>query len=247
MNNDPAQFKIEFFLSAAQCNAEGELPLPTLLQYLIDIATSHANSLNFGYSRLKESDSAWVLNRVAVEMESFPAINQKFTLSTWVVSTNRLYSDRAFRFDDAEGNIIGYAISRWAAINVTTRRPMNLLELFPEGLPDTGISVPITSFSKIRHPEEEGTSSPLIFKYADIDCNRHVNSTRYVEHLLNCFSVHFFDTHSISRFEIVFHDEAFFGDHVDVISHVTDTEATVWIALDKKVLTISRFTFLKKE
>ena len=204
------------FLSAGKCNAQGELPVQSLLQYLIDAATAHANSINIGYSRLIAMNCAWVLSKVSIEIESYPTINQQFRIVTWIVSTNRFYSERAFSIEAADGTVLGHAMTTWMAINLTERKAANLEKLFPEGLPYTGIRPTMTQSGKMAHISEPDEVSNYIFKYCDIDCNRHVNSTRYMELILNRFSVDYFDTHMISHIDITYHAEAYFGQEVEI-------------------------------
>ena len=54
------------------------------------------------------------------------------------------------------------------------------------------------------------------FKYCDIDYYRHVNTVRYVQMLLNRFSLEFFDTHEIERMELTFMRESLYGQTVAI-------------------------------
>ena len=69
-------------LTAAACNAQMELPLQSLVREIIDAATDHANALGFGYDRLLANGNAWVLSRLCVEMQRFPAVGDTYTLTT---------------------------------------------------------------------------------------------------------------------------------------------------------------------
>ncbi len=42
----------EFYLTAAEVNAQEEMPLSRLVTLIIDTATAHANSLGFGYAHM---------------------------------------------------------------------------------------------------------------------------------------------------------------------------------------------------
>ena len=42
----PKFLKTDYFLTAAECNAESELALSTLVRHIIESATEHANRLN---------------------------------------------------------------------------------------------------------------------------------------------------------------------------------------------------------
>ena len=227
----PSEFRIpeksfssSIFLSAGRCNAQGELPLTSLSQHLIDVATAHANHLDIGYDHLRLSNASWVLNHLLIEMIRYPKINQTYKITTWVVTTTRLYSDRAYAMFDIDGNILGYALSRWVAIDIDARKPVNLIQIFASKDPNTGVLPPIQGFKRLTPVDDVEIKFDYTFKYCDIDCNRHVNTTRYIEHILNLYSVDFFDTEMPVKFDIVFHHEAYFGDRVKILRTHGDTE-----------------------
>lgn len=212
------------FLSAGRCNAQGELPLTSLSQHLIDIATAHANLLDIGYDCLRRSNASWVLNHMLIEMTRYPKINQSYKITTWVVTTTRLYSDRAYAITDIDDNILGYALTRWVAIDIDARKPVNLIQIFDGKDPNTGVLPPIQGFKRLTPVEDAEIIIDYTFKYCDIDCNRHVNTTRYIEHILNLYSVDFFDSKMPAKLDIVFHHEAYFGDQVSILRAHGDTE-----------------------
>lgn len=246
-NQDRRYHTRNFFLTAGRCNAEGVLPLQALVQCLIDIATEHANRLDIGYDRLIMHNCTWVLSRIAIEMESYPGINSGFSITTWIVKSNRLYSDRAFRISDNNGNVIGYALTTWVAIDITERKGVNLDKIFVEGLPDTGEIPPVEPFRRQSVISEPDSVIPYTFRYTDIDCNRHVNSTRYIELLLNSFDICFFDSHVFSRIEIAYHAEAYFGQQVDVMKKHSNNEIRADIIRNTDILTQFRLCIRDKQ
>ncbi|MFC2296473.1 MAG: acyl-[acyl-carrier-protein] thioesterase, partial [Prevotella sp.] len=48
--------------------------------------------------------------------------------------------------------------------------------------------------------------------YSDVDVNGHVNSVKYIEHILDLFDVDFYRNHRLQRFEIAYVTEAHGGD-----------------------------------
>ena len=59
---------------------------------------------------------------------------------------------------------------------------------------------------------------PYRFQVSDIDVNRHVNSSRYVELIINQMDLDTYDRFFVSRFEIEYRHEAHYGDEVEVCS-----------------------------
>lgn len=226
MATDISSHTKSVYLTAALCNAQLEMPMPVLTQMVIDIATEHANILNIGYARLVTSGAAWVLSRITVDMNRFPHYNESFSITTWIISLNRFYSERAIRFDDEKGNVLGYVRTTWVAIDIKERRPVNLVKLFPEGVPMPDIEMPLAAQGRIPKVEADAGARSHTFLTSDIDCNRHVNTNRYVEQIINCFDLDYYDAHRIAFFDISFHAEALYGEKVN-ISHTIENENAV--------------------
>ena len=64
-----------YFLSAGDTNANGELSLLVLTSKIIDIATSHANSLGIGNPAMEHLGAGWILARLTIEIKKYPKAN----------------------------------------------------------------------------------------------------------------------------------------------------------------------------
>ena len=82
---------------------------------------------------------------------------------------------------------------------------------------------------------------------SDIDLNRHVNSTRYVELILNQMNLADFDDYFLSRFEIEYRREAHYNDTVEVASSVVDNGLLTAINLDGQTMCLARSVMAPRE
>ena len=188
----------------------GRLTIPMIGNYLLHAASSHAASRGFGYTDMTERHTAWVLSRLAIEMKSYPGMSESITLYTWVDEVGKLFTSRCFELVNGAGETIGYARSIWAAIDVETRRP-TLLDI--EGLSAyiTDRPCPIEKPGKITPVETETEGIPYRVTYSDLDVNGHLNSIKYMEHLLDLFDISLFRDKEIGRFEIAYQSEGKYG------------------------------------
>ncbi|MCH5328379.1 MAG: acyl-[acyl-carrier-protein] thioesterase [Coprobacter sp.] len=194
----------------AEGNAQGELPLTTLVQHILETATFHAESWSVGYSTLIQENHAWVLARLAVEMERYPRIGDTFVVSTWIESYNKYFSARNFEFADTAGRIYGYARSVWSMIDMQTRTSVDLTTFDHLAGRVAGKECPIAPQSKLKPVAGE----PLFtwpVRCSDIDLNRHVNSVKYIEHMLDSFPLQQYDDNAVKRFEINYISETRYG------------------------------------
>jgi len=192
-------------ISPTNSDAFGELPMAGVVTRLIIAATTHADLLGLGYNDLGADGNAWVLSRISVEMERMPRIFEKIVVTTWVEDYGRMVSNRNFAITLDDGTPLGYARSVWACINVATRRPADVGHPLQVNLDRYCPIAPVPRLRAVTGPER---IVPVKFTFSDIDLNGHVNSARYVEHIINLFDYGFHSAHSIGRFDIAYMHEA---------------------------------------
>ncbi|MCM1033701.1 MAG: thioesterase [Odoribacter sp.] len=210
----------EWFLTAGETNARGIMPVTLIAARAIELATLHANALGIGYSNLSEHSMGWVLARLAIEIYRYPGINETYSMTTWIESLNRHFSDRCFEMTDTGGNTLASIRSMWVAIDTQSRSMADLGNLPIGSIPiDTTRKCPL---GRCRQPAiAPGTTvetTRYSFKYTDIDFNRHVNTLRYLEAVLNLRPLEFYDSHIITRLEASFDRECHFGDTVELVT-----------------------------
>lgn len=199
-----------FPVEPAEGNAQQELPLTLLVSHLLEAATLHAEAWGVGYSTLIKDGHAWVLARLAVGMERYPAIRDTLTVETWIEGYNKHFSARNFCFRDGKGTVCGYARTIWSVINMETRQSVDLtaLERLDRHVADR--ECPIERPGKLKEVTDD---DPVRYRvlYSDIDLNRHMNSVKYIAHLLDLFPLSLYDTHLPARFDISYLNEGRFG------------------------------------
>ena len=180
----------------------------------MDVASNHAQQLGLGYEHIARDNVVWVLSRLSIQMDEYPGQNQDLTVETWIETVSRFFTQRCFCFINHAGKVIGYARTIWAAIDMQTRRPIDIQEWRPDMLQyvEAEKQCPIEKMSKI--PQVEGIDSNMGYtvRYSDIDINKHMNSAKYIEHVINTFDLDIFKEKIIHKFEIIFLAEGMYGD-----------------------------------
>jgi acyl-ACP thioesterase len=198
------------------CDFTEKATLPVVCNFILDAASIHAQQRGFGYEQISKDQVAWVLSRFSLEMYEYPRQNQDVTVETWVENVTRVFTQRCFRFIDPVGKVIGYARTIWAAIDVNTRRPIDIPAWRPDLLDyiDAEKQCPIEKLAKIPSVEGVEPSMGYSVRYSDIDINKHMNSVKYIEHVINVFDLALFKEKFIHKFEIVYLMEGAFGDKI---------------------------------
>lgn len=191
----------------------GRLTMGVLGDHLLNCAGFHANDCGFDIATLNKENYTWVLSRLAVELDEMPYQYEEFSIQTWVENVYRLFTDRNFAVIDKDGKKIGYARSIWAMINLNTRKPTDLLTIHDGSIADYVCDepCPIEKPAHIKVTSNKPLAT-LTAKYSDIDINCHVNSIRYIAHILDLFPIELYKTKRIRRFEIAYVAESYFGD-----------------------------------
>lgn len=245
------QYTVTNFQAAGMCNGQGEMPLASLIDVLIQTATGHANRSGFGYACLIQQNCSWVLSRVVAKIDTLPVINSTYILETWVENVNRLMTNRNFEMRDADtGKVMLQAKTVWCAINLESRRPADLPATFPDLLNVVNPRTVEVELGPKPRPVKEVTDhiDSYRFRFSDIDLNRHVNSCRYVELIVDHWDMEFFDRNRVSEIDLVFHHEALFNQESRLKVAMRDNVASIELADDRETtFCLARITFESRQ
>lgn len=207
----------------------GRVFMGVLGNHLLNAAGNHSQKRGWGIGALNETRHTWVLSRLSIEMTQMPRNYQHCQVRTWVESVMRLFTNRNFAIEDAQGRPMGYARSVWAMIDLETRRPCDLLTLYDGDILNYVVSdeeniCPIEGHGRFRFRDAQHVRTISTY-YSDVDINGHINSIKYIEHILDLFS-HEEMERGIRRFEIAYKAESYMGDTLSFYTQTAEDGAT---------------------
>lgn len=211
--NDAKIGNYKFVAEPFHVDFMGKLTMGVLGNHLLNCAGFHAAERGFGIAEINENQYTWVLSRLAIELEDMPRQYEDFSIQTWVENVYRLFTDRNFELKNKDGKTIGYARSVWAMISMQSRKPADLLTLHGGNISEyiCDKECPISKPGRIKVTQEV-PAAEYQTKYSDIDINGHVNSIKYIEHILDLFPMETFKDKQIKRFEMAYVAESYYGD-----------------------------------
>lgn len=222
-------------------DATGHISIRNLGTKLISVACQHAATHHFGYDDLQKENLVWVLSRITFHFIERPKVNEEYNIITWVENVYKRFTNRNYQLTNAEGHIIAEISSVWSVINFDSRQSVDLTTLCGKGFQSTIVEKPLTlSFPHLRRRLKDvspATERTIIF--SDLDINQHVNSMRYIEMILDLFSLDFFKNHDIEYLDIQYSQEAYFGDHITLFAKEME-ENDYHIEIHKKDTTLAR-------
>lgn len=173
-----------------------------------EAGTHHAEHLGFGRAMTLQNNLVFVLARSRLEMQAYPHLNDEIISSTWPGKPNRFFCPRYHTFTRKDGTPLGSASTLWVLIDVNTRTVVSPLKAnLP--FPDTSdLPPPCPSPDKATMDEQAPCLTRMYSPvYTDIDLNRHVNNTRYVDWLCDSLGVACFENASIGTLLINYEKE----------------------------------------
>lgn len=225
-----------FLAEPFHCDFSKRLFIGHLGNHLLNAADFHSNDRDFGMNYLNPIHKTWVLSRLAIEMEDMPTAYDKFDVETWVESAMRYFTNRDFRISSPDDKIVyGYGRSIWAMIDTRTRQPQNIMEIRNgeiEQYIDKDKECPIAPLSRVKMGKEAQLVREIDTNYSDVDVNGHINSVKYIEHVLDLFSLDWYHTHRIKRFDIAYVAESHYGDKLSFYKEAVD-DSTFHIRITK--------------
>jgi len=141
-----------------------------------------------------------------------------------------LFTNRNFAILRQDGTPYGYARSVWAMIDMETRRPSDLLTLYDGDILNYVVSeeenhCPIAGHGRFRFREPQLVRTIPTY-YSDVDINGHINSIKYIEHILDLFPIECFRDQRLQRFEIAYKAESYLGDSLSFYTQEVDANET---------------------
>ena len=208
--------RYEFMAEPFHCDFSGRLFMGHLGNHLLNAADFHSTHRGFGMKYLMSIQRSWVLSRLAIEMQEMPRQYDRFVVETWAESAMRFFTSRNFRVCSIDGQkVYGYGRSIWAMIDTETRQPTDIFSI-DDGAINQWIErdreCPIAKGGRVRVGDQAEHLRTIDTYYNDVDINGHINSVKYIEHVLDLWDMAWYKEHGIKRFEIAYVAEAHAGD-----------------------------------
>ncbi len=206
-----------FMAEPFHCDFGGRLFMGHLGNHMLNAADFHSTDRGFGMRYLLTIKRSWVLSRLAIEMNEMPQMYAQFNVETWVESAMRYFTSRNFAVVDEAGKVYGYGRSIWAMIDTESRQPTDIYAIDNGAIEQWIVKdkeCPIDKGGRVKMSDEAKLVRTIDTYYNDVDINGHINSVKYIEHVLDLWDMDWYRTHQIKRFEIAYVAEAHAGDRL---------------------------------
>lgn len=200
-------------------DAAGRLRPQALFAYLLNGAWNHASGTPYGHEELTARGLFWVLTKVQILVRRAPGWGERILLETWSKEAVRLSALRDYAVSSEQGEKLVSATTVWMILDHATGRPQRFSQA-PEGFPwRAGRDELETSLRKVPEVTDGAPAAQFRVRYSDIDVNRHVNSARYLQWMVDSHPHDFLEASEPRAIEISFLGQALPDD--EVVVHAT--------------------------
>ena len=205
-----------FIVRTYECQSNGNIRTYSLMQYLQEIASVHAEQLGFGNDWLHEINGYWVLSNIRVQISIFPKCSDEVTIRTWPSGNTRLIATREFVGKAQDGRELFRAGSEWMVLNRDTNRPKNLSRLNMNSLA-IGPKVIEKEIERLKPADDYTQVEQVSVPFSSIDLNGHVNNTEYVRWGIDAIKAKFKFDRDIRSLQVTYLAEVFLADKLDLL------------------------------
>ncbi|NVY95970.1 hypothetical protein HU830_02035 [Lactobacillus sp. DCY120] len=168
-----------------------------------------------------EHQLGWVVTKYHLEVQRWPVLDEKITLTTEATSYNKFFCYRTFTAHDAQGKQLLQLTSNWVMLDIQKRKMVptdpQIMELL-----DCPYTAKVESFPRIDRVEYQ--QPPILYRtrFFDIDVNGHVNNSIYFDWMLDSLGQDFLVNHNIQTFDIKYEHEVPYQETIQSFVRVDD-------------------------
>jgi acyl-ACP thioesterase len=196
--------KKEFVVTSAHTDMFGRLRLSGLVDFLVQSAIYSADKLGFGLKFLREEKLFWVLNRLTVNIKRQLNWYDVAIVETWPKTVEGLLYIRDFIVRDKQNRIVATGTSAWIAIDLIRLRPKKITGIITEIFYSLKHKNAIEEIPEKLNYVENGEKNKIQTTFFDLDLNKHVTTTRYIDWMMDQFTIDFHKTNYPKKLSINF-------------------------------------------
>jgi acyl-ACP thioesterase len=204
----------KFQVTSADTDMEGRLRLGSLLNFLIQSAINSADNLGFGFGGLRQQKLFWVLSRLTIEIYNPIIWHSLVEVETWPKNIDGILYLRDFILRNEEQVPVARATSGWLAIDLESKRPKKVDAIHEEMFVHLKNKHALQQLPEKLNKLSQGDSFKVTSTFFDLDLNKHVTSTRYIDWMMDSFELDFHRNHFPKKISINFMKETMLGDNI---------------------------------
>ncbi len=209
-----AAYKVRIQNRYSNIGPFGRLKITGIFNMLQDAAAEHAAQLKISGMDISKDNLFWVISRYKLKIGKNPGIGEPLFLNTWRACGTHLYEHRFFRILDSKDREIVQAAGQWVMVNRKNGRPCRLTTYMDESMISQTSGPEEQLFPKLNSPDRTDLEHCFKIRMHDLDLNRHVNNTVYIEWAVETVPGEILKNYTPETINVRFFKESFYQDHI---------------------------------
>lgn len=214
----------EYELNYYDVDSNLRATMSTIINILSDIGTKQSEELGWNIDTFTKNNMGWVFYNYDIKIYRSPVYGEKLKVKTQAVGLKKFYALRSYEIRDKDDEIIVEGNAIFLLINIEKRKTMRVPEILYkaygiEGDMDGEFKLP--RLTKINEFEIE---KDIEIRYTDIDSNKHVNNTKYIDWAVESLSEEIVNNYILSNIQVIFEKECKYGDKIKVFTNIIKEE-----------------------
>ena len=164
-----------------------------------------------------------------MQINSIPRWPEDVNVETWSRGIGKLTAYRDYIIWDCRSKEAAKGTATWVVVDTEKRKIQRLEELSAKWPSNSDKSAIGKSADKVQELRDHVAGKYFAVKYSDLDVNRHVNNVKYIEWIMDGYTMDFIESKEIKKFEINFIGETNYGDDVAVNAERLSEEPLVFL------------------
>ena len=202
--------KTPLLINCSYVDKKRKLSLPGFFRIVEDTDTVDAEKIGVGKAESMDKGRLWVFTRVYFEFYRYPDYLEEVEVETYSAPRQAFVFPRFDTIYDKKGHVLCKGSTYWALLDENTRHAVFRPDF---DTPDYRRGEEMKAPEKIAKQDAEFVREHLV-TYSDIDLNRHMNNTRYIELIIDSIDPSFLDTHEVASILINYDMEIHAGERV---------------------------------
>ncbi len=206
------KIKSKEIIQIGDVSADRRLRLDSMVNILQEMAILHTQKVGIGLNSLLDSGKTWVLNRMAVEIDRHPQLDEEIEIHTWSRSIKRFRGVRDYELR-VGGKPIATASTLWLYIDIEKRRPVRAPKEYESLYGRVDTEATSVNLEEWKAPDIEDVDYTLLVttRLSDYDVNGHVNNAVILQYIETAVSRALGDNFKIQHITLSFFQEIPFG------------------------------------
>lgn len=195
-----------------------------LLGMFADIGNRHMEELGCSVEELLNEGMTWVYYNYKIDVKRYPKFGEKITLNTVAEWFKKFYAKRSYEIKDEMGNVIVSGESIFVMLDLEKRKVIRIPKSQYEVFKVEKDTKETFTLPRLKDIDEVNFNEEFKVRYSDIDVNKHVNNTKYVEWSLETIPENILFGYNLKSLNVIFEKECKYGENINVYTKITELE-----------------------